>query len=794
MAIHVSKRVAVGALGVAAALAVVFAVFLFVVAPEIVRGKAVAMAHRRGVTLSIRSVQIGVGSVTLAGVQVSRGPLSASLDAVRVEADLWRLWGGDRRAVEGVHVLGGEGRLNLDALDSDGEVARRPPPGSRSLLRDAPNLLVDRVRLFVTQGERTLAQTGATHATLEGTELELQSDDVQLEGGSFEVLLDRVTVSIDAATRTVSWVETRGGQLRVAEASGGLTHALAHLERLAEPAAGSGDKAIAGPANASLQLRAQLAQDAQFRMEDMEIVYPSGPTGAVLASGIQVRVDLEEGTSVHTTGKGQSEAGGPFHWDLSLDRASRALTGNVAFDEFPMAGLVPVLPSLPWHKPDETTLSWNLDLTHEGGVSPLLFSGRVLVRKMAFDSARLAPDPVRFSEVSLSGNGTLDLATGRVALEEGAVSLGDANARVRGFLTAHAGDWSTDLYVDLSPIPCGAAISAIPADLLGDLSGFALSGTLSGSMHAVIDSQQLQSSELSLRVSEACRFDSVPGLADLRRFEGPFMHRVQEPDGEWFEMTTGPGSGNWTSIYQLSPFFVHAVLAHEDASFFRHDGFAPWAIRDALVKNLEAGRFAYGASTISMQLAKNLFLRREKNLARKVQEVLLTWWLEEALEKEDILELYLNVIEYGRALYGIRRASWHYFGRDPAELSPAEAVFLATALPSPKSTYQHFIDGGLSGSVKNRMRRLLEQMHRRGRIDGVALGFGLEELSHFRFRGEGEGRAPARILAGATERLPYEAAGFGFWGTEDPFAVEEQNPYEPDEVDGDSWPSLDRSF
>ena len=103
-----------------------------------------------------------------------------------------------------------------------------------------------------------------------------------------------------------------------------------------------------------------------------------------------------------------------------------------------------------------------------------------------------------------------------------------------------------------------------------------------------------------------------------------------EPDETVFELRTGPGTDTWVAFADISPFVVPAMISHEDGAFYEHGGFAPWAIRDALVRNLQEGRYVVGASTISMQLAKNLYLQRDKNIARKVQEVILTWWLENA--------------------------------------------------------------------------------------------------------------------------------------------------------------------
>ena len=114
--------------------------------------------------------------------------------------------------------------------------------------------------------------------------------------------------------------------------------------------------------------------------------------------------------------------------------------------------------------------------------------------------------------------------------------------------------------------------------------------------------------------------------------------------------------------------------------FHKHHGFNHNAIRNSVAgANLKARRFVRGASTITMQLAKNLFLSREKTLSRKIQEVVLTDYLEQAFRKDDMMELYLNVIEFGPDVYGVTRAAEYYFGRKPEELNLPECFFLRVA-------------------------------------------------------------------------------------------------------------------
>lgn len=199
---------------------------------------------------------------------------------------------------------------------------------------------------------------------------------------------------------------------------------------------------------------------------------------------------------------------------------------------------------------------------------------------------------------------------------------------------------------------------------------------------------------------------------------------------------------------------IQALIAQEDARFFRHSGFAPAEIRVALAKNLQAGRFLQGASTISMQLAKNLFLQRRKTLDRKIQEAFFTWWLEESLSKNEILELYLNIVEFGPALYGIGPASRHYFGREPYDLSPAEAVFLSTLLPNPKEYAKIREAGTLSSSRKRRLENRLQHMFEKGRIDRVALKYGIDELKDFHFYQQTQSPPEPHPFMGYAKPLP----------------------------------------
>ena len=467
-------------------------------------------------------------------------------------------------------------------------------------------------------------------------------------------------------------------------------------------------------------------------------------------------------------GAGELPDGAEARVDLSFVPEQARALGTVSFDSIPLALVAPLTPQIPWGSSDGATISGNLDLRTDS-VEEMRIEGRVDIRDVALSSERIAPEPIEGIDVSLAGRGVWFPAERLLRIDNGDIQVGPAHASIVGEIERTADYYRAELKTTVPPTDCNEVIEAIPQDILGPLNAFEWSGTWGANAELKLDSRDFDSTDLIIRVRNLCRFERTPKTVRVDRFERPFTHRVKESEESVFEMVTGPGTPNWVLLGDVSPFVVQAVISHEDARFYDHGGFAPWAIRDALARNLREGRYVVGASTISMQLAKNLFLEREKTLARKAQEVILTWWLENALTKDQILELYLNVIEYGPEIYGLRGAARHYFGREPRELSPAEAAFLACALPSPKRYHAYYDRDALTPAMKNKMQRLLEHMAKRGRIGSEALTYGLQELETFDFHQEGEGPAPDRelppIFEPSREIEPIDPWDFPFEGS-----------------------------
>ncbi len=171
----------------------------------------------------------------------------------------------------------------------------------------------------------------------------------------------------------------------------------------------------------------------------------------------------------------------------------------------------------------------------------------------------------------------------------------------------------------------------------------------------------------------------------------------------------------WTPVPydRISVHLKRAVIASEDTEFFFHDGFSSHELREAIREAIREREAPRGASTITQQLAKNLWLSPSRNLTRKIREALLTRQLEEALSKDRILALYLNVVEFGPGIYGAEAAARHYFGKSASQLSEREGAMLAAGLPRPKQ----WNPSSSSENYARRVDRILEIERRLGYVD-----------------------------------------------------------------------------
>ncbi|MDY0383789.1 MAG: biosynthetic peptidoglycan transglycosylase [Geobacter sp.] len=205
----------------------------------------------------------------------------------------------------------------------------------------------------------------------------------------------------------------------------------------------------------------------------------------------------------------------------------------------------------------------------------------------------------------------------------------------------------------------------------------------------------------------------LPPIKQLTDRKTSMTIEVRDWKGKERSFVLGPKNRYWTSSGRIAPEMKWAVILAEDGNFYKHEGIDVKAIKQAIKHDLEKKSLAKGASTITQQVAKNVYLSREKTISRKLKEVYLAWRMEQELTKGRILELYLNVVELGPMVYGIGHGSRYYFGKSPAELTPRESAFLAAMLPGPRVAYNPYRN---LGKVLRRSNMILRNMRAKGVI------------------------------------------------------------------------------
>jgi membrane peptidoglycan carboxypeptidase len=285
-------------------------------------------------------------------------------------------------------------------------------------------------------------------------------------------------------------------------------------------------------------------------------------------------------------------------------------------------------------------------------------------------------------------------------------------------------------------------LDATPRGLIPLLAPLRMTGTIAVNAALDYDSERPNDTRVRLAVGNDCRISQISPELSPHRFASAWQREVKGPDKQPMEIESGPGSPDWVPIEAISPFMIAAVEVCEDGHFEQHRGFDYEAIQNSIRDNLIKGKFVRGASTISMQLAKNLYLGKEKTLARKLQEAALTLLLEQELGKRELMELYLNVIEYAPGIYGIGPAAHYYFAKRPSDLSLGQALYIASILPNPE--HQHFDkDGRVSAAWTKYLQRLMVIAKKIGKISDEQLAVGLAEQVAFHVPDSGGTALPA---------------------------------------------------
>ena len=219
-----------------------------------------------------------------------------------------------------------------------------------------------------------------------------------------------------------------------------------------------------------------------------------------------------------------------------------------------------------------------------------------------------------------------------------------------------------------------------------------------------------------LRIVPHLRYESTPQVAEKLEFlRRPF--RYHPPDTEGVTLDVREGAADFIPLSHVPPLFLRALLISEDAGFYGHPGIDVAEIPLAWATNLERGTSARGASTITQQLVKNLFLSKDKSYGRKLEEAALSLLVDAAVPKTRILEIYVNVIEWGPGIYGLVPAARHYFGKAPSELTTREMVFLICIIPGPVRYHQAHEVGRVGPGMDQIMANLLAKLRSVDAVD-----------------------------------------------------------------------------
>jgi hypothetical protein len=290
------------------------------------------------------------------------------------------------------------------------------------------------------------------------------------------------------------------------------------------------------------------------------------------------------------------------------------------------------------------------------------------------------------TDLEMQAEAVASPAAGTLRAERVRVAAGGAEATLR--LAVNGGfEWPVvDLRLDVPRVDFARVLATAGLDLpADDLGSATLAAHLSGPLLE----------PAALRVAQ--KIDFTPParpLPAIERLKGPFVHTAWSRDGRAHEIRVSPEWPEFVRLDEVPPLFVRALLIGEDAGFYGHPGIDLRELPVAVATNLALGLPARGASTIPQQLAKNLLLSPRKTLSRKLEEASLALLLDASLGKSRELEVYLNVIEWGPGVYGLRPAARHYFAREPMHLTPRQMAFLVSLVPGPIK-YQRSIEGGV---------------------------------------------------------------------------------------------------
>lgn len=352
-------------------------------------------------------------------------------------------------------------------------------------------------------------------------------------------------------------------------------------------------------------------------------------------------------------------------------------------------------------------------------------SGSWSVKNMLLNQARIASNDIIVQRAKLDAD--VLVGSNFVALDSSSTAY-LKNAQIHPYVKYTLGKNKIyELKINAEEQDAQAILDGFPQGLFESLDGLKVEGKVKYNLNFYLDTKVPDSVKFSSTLTPVNFKILKWGKTNLQKINAPFIYTPYEYGKPMRDITIGPSNPNFTPLSAISKNFINAVLTAEDPSFYTHNGFVEESIRKSIAVNYKEKKFKRGGSTISMQLVKNIYLSRQKTLARKAEEILIVWLIEHnrLVSKQRMLEVYFNIMELGQNIYGIGEASRYYFGKQPADLTIGDGLFLASIVPKPKaSMYKFMADGSLKPYMFNYFRFMGNIMARRGLTPGDTSGYG----------------------------------------------------------------------
>lgn len=352
-------------------------------------------------------------------------------------------------------------------------------------------------------------------------------------------------------------------------------------------------------------------------------------------------------------------------------------------------------------------------------------SGSWSVKNMLINQPRIASNDIVVQSAKLDAD--ILVGPNYIALDSSSTAY-LKNAQIHPFIKYTLGKNKIyELKLTAEEQDAQGVLDAFPQGLFESLEGLKVQGKVKYDLNFFLDTKIPDSVRFSSTLTPVDFKITRWGKTDLQKINNPFVYTPYEYGKPMRDITIGPSNPNFTPLSAISKNFINAVLTAEDPSFFTHNGFVEESIRKSIAVNYKEKKFKRGGSTISMQLVKNVYLSRQKTLARKAEEILIVWLIEHnhLVSKNRMLEVYFNIMELGKNIYGIGEASRYYFGKQPADLTIGDGLFLASIVPKPKAAmYKFMAGGGLKPYMFNYFRFMGNIMARRGLTPADTSGYG----------------------------------------------------------------------